>query len=44
MNKQYQFISAKVDENVVDVNKINFEIIIDNTESFYVKKINIYGP
>ena len=41
--KQYQFINAKVNESIVSTNKINFDIIIDNIESLYVKKINIKG-
>jgi len=40
--EQYQFIKASVIENITQ-NKINLTFKIDETEKFYVKKINIYG-
>jgi outer membrane protein insertion porin family len=39
---QYQFIKATVNENIVS-DKINLTFKIQETEKFYVKKINIYG-
>jgi outer membrane protein insertion porin family len=41
-SSQYQFIKATVNENIVS-NKINLTFKIQETEKFYVKKINIYG-
>jgi len=40
--EQYQFINATVLENIVS-NKINLIFRINETEKYYVKKINIYG-
>ncbi len=40
--EQYQFIKAVVEENIID-NKINLNFIINETEKYYVKKINIFG-
>ena len=41
-SNQYQFIKATVNENIVS-DKINLTFKIQETEKFYVKKINIYG-
>ena len=41
--KLYEFIDAKVDEQIVDQNKLNFTINIIDTNKFYVEKINIVG-
>ena len=43
LSKQYQFIDASVEETIVGDNKINFSIIINETEKYYVEKINIFG-
>ena len=40
--EQYQFIKASVVENIIS-DKINLTFRINETEKFYVKKINIYG-
>ena len=40
--RQYQFIKATVKENIIS-DKINLTFKIDETEKFYIKKINIYG-
>ena len=40
--RQYQFIKATVDENITS-DKINLTFKINETEKFYVEKINIYG-
>ena len=40
--EQYQFINATVLENITS-DKINLTFKINETEKFYVKKINIYG-
>ena len=43
LSKQYQFIDASVQETIVDNNKINFSIIINETEKYYVERVNIFG-
>ncbi len=43
LNKQYEFIDAKISEQIVENNKINFLITMSETEKFYVEKINILG-
>ena len=40
--EQYQFINATVDENLVN-DKINIDFNIQETEKYYVEKINVYG-
>ena len=40
--EQYQFINATVEENLIN-NKIDLIFNIEETEKFYVKKINIFG-
>ena len=40
--EQYSFIKATVEEDIVNEN-INLTFNIDETEKFYVKKINIFG-
>ena len=43
-SKQYEFINAKIDESIVDTNKIDINInIINDKQNFYVNKINIFG-
>ena len=39
----YDFIDAKVDEEIIDNNKINFTFNISDSTKFYVKNINIFG-
>ena len=39
----YDFIDAKVDEEVVQGNKLNFVFNIEDSEKFYVERINILG-
>ncbi len=39
---QYQFIKATVKEDIVE-NKINLKFKIQETEKYFIKKINIYG-
>ena len=43
LKQQYEFINAKVEENIVEDNKLNFNFIIGETDKFYVEKINIIG-
>lgn len=42
-SRLYDFIDAKVDEQVVDNDKINFKFNVEDSTSFYVEKINILG-
>ncbi len=39
----YDFIDAKVDENIVDQNKINFTFNLVDSKKFYVERVNIFG-
>ena len=39
----YDFIDAKVEESIVDNNKINFKIKVSDSTNFYVERINILG-
>ncbi len=39
----YDFITAKVEEKVVENNKINFNFKIVDSEKFYVERINVLG-
>ena len=41
--KLYDFINAKVEETIVDNNKINFNFNIVDSEKFYVEKVNFFG-
>ena len=43
LSKQYEFISADVEEIIVDNDKLNFNIFLKETEKFYVGRINIFG-
>ncbi len=39
----YDFIDAKVDEKIIDNNKINYTFNVIDAEKFYVERINILG-
>ncbi len=43
LRDQYESINAMVDETIVDKNKINFTIYLDETEKYFVERINIIG-
>ena len=43
LSKNYEFISADLDEQLTDTNKLNITISIKETKRFYVEKINILG-
>ena len=43
LSEQYEFIDADVEETITDKNKLNFTVIVKETEKFYVERINIYG-
>ena len=39
----YDFITAQVDETIIDDNKLNFNFKVIDSEKFYIEKINILG-
>ena len=41
--KQYEFISASIDEEIVDNNRINISLIIGETEKSYIERIDVVG-
>ncbi len=43
LNKEFEFINAKYSEVIVDNNKINLSIKLEESERFYIEKINIFG-
>ena len=43
LQKEFVFINANYEEKIVDSNKINIEIFFDESEKFYVERINILG-
>jgi outer membrane protein insertion porin family len=43
LSKQYEFINAKISEKIVNNNKLDLIISMEETEKFYVEKINILG-
>ena len=43
LSKQYEFINAAMTEKIVDENKLDILIALNETEKFYVEKINIFG-
>jgi outer membrane protein insertion porin family len=43
LTKQYQFIDASLEETIIDNDKLNITILLNDNEKFYVEKINIFG-
>ena len=43
LQKEFVFIDAKYEENIVDQNKINIQFFLNELEKSYVDKINIFG-
>ena len=39
----YDFIKVDVNEKVINKNKINFTFLVEDSEKFYVEKVNILG-
>ena len=39
----YDFIKVDVNEKVINNNKINFTFLVEDSEKFYVEKVNILG-
>ena len=42
LNQEFKSIKASIDEKIVS-NKLNINFLIEETEKFFVEKINIYG-
>ena len=42
-SRLYDFIDAKVDESIIDKDKINFTFNVVDSKKFYVERINILG-
>ena len=43
LSEQFEFIDAVVEETIISDNKLDFTVIVNETEKFYVEKINIFG-
>ena len=43
LSKQYEFLSADVEERIIETNKLNFNIYLKETSKFYVQRIDIFG-
>ncbi len=43
LKKEFEFINAKFSEVIKDGNKIDLSIVIEESEKFYIEKVNIYG-
>ena len=43
LKKEFEFINAKYSEVINDNNKIDLSISLEETEKFYIEKINIFG-
>ena len=43
LQKEFVFINAKYKEKIIDDNKINIEIFFDESQKYYVDRINIFG-
>ena len=43
LSKQYEFINASMSEEISGKNKIDISISLEETEKYYVEKINIFG-
>ena len=43
LQKEYQFITASLNENKIDSNLLDIEIEVSETKKSYIEKINIFG-
>jgi outer membrane protein insertion porin family len=43
LSKQYEFVNAKMSEKIIDKNKLDILITLEETEKFYIEKINVLG-
>ena len=41
--KQYEFITATLNEEIIDNNKINISLLIDESEKKYIERIDVVG-
>jgi outer membrane protein insertion porin family len=42
-SRSYDFIDVKVEEKIIENNKLDFNFIVQDSKKYYVEKINIYG-
>ena len=42
-SKSYEFINAEIQETIIDDNKLDITILFNESEKFYVERINILG-
>ena len=42
-NRSYDFIDVKVEEEISDNNKLNFNFIISDSKKFYIERVNFLG-
>ena len=43
LSEQFEFIDAVVEETIISDNKLDFTVIVKETQKFYVERINIFG-
>jgi len=43
LQKEFVFINANYQEKIIDINKINIEIFFEESQKYYVDRINIFG-
>ena len=43
LQKEFVFINAKYEEKIIDKNKININIFFEESEKYYIDRINIFG-
>ena len=43
LEKEYEFINASIEENILNGDKLDLKIVISETEKKYVERINIFG-
>ena len=43
LSKQYEFVNANMSETIVGQNKLDISISLDETQKFYIERINVLG-
>ncbi len=43
LSKEFEFIDASYEENIINKNQINLSIKLFESQKFYVEKVNLYG-
>jgi len=43
LQKEFVFINAKYEEKIIDNNKINIKIFFEESEKYYIDRVNIFG-